>query len=403
MRSIRANEPGQVKWRRWRQAYYITHVSNLESIITQGIYSHSKVNDLGLRHAPVYNEDVVNRRRARKTPAGRSLWDYANVYIHPRNPMLYTVVKKVGVEDVAVITVRRPMIYKNPAGAFITDGNAASDDTEFFPLKDKREAFARLQDVDGLEFWKPEDGTKRRIMAELLVPDRIPSDWIDQISVGTDSGKTKVEALLAGVPTRPQVVVEPYMFFLPDVAAQLTPNLSLVRGDMFFSGMQTLTVSVNTEGVMGRGLASRARYQFPDVYVQYEDLCKTRRLRMGRPFLYKRESALDLQLADEPEQLDTPNSKTWFLIFPTKNSWRQPADKEGVIEGLDWLVAHYQEEGITSIAVPALGCGLGWLEWAVMGPILCKKLAQLNITTQLYLPAERPIPRDQLTPEYLLH
>ena len=50
-------------------------------------------------------------------------------------------------------------------------------------------------------------------------------------------------------------------------------NLTLVKGDMFFSGLQTLTVSVNTKGVMGRGLASRAKYQFPDVYIYYQDSC----------------------------------------------------------------------------------------------------------------------------------
>lgn len=65
--------------------------------------------------------------------------------------------------------------------------------------------------------------------------------------------------------------------------------------------MQTLAVSVNTVGVMGKGLASRVKYQFPDVYVRYQDVCKTRELELGKPYLYKRESSLDSLLADEGE------------------------------------------------------------------------------------------------------
>ena len=52
---------------------------------------------------------------------------------------------------------------------------------------------------------------------------------------------------------------------------------------MFFSKMQTLTISVNIVGVMGKGIASRARYQFPDVFVYYQDLCKRKELKMGTP------------------------------------------------------------------------------------------------------------------------
>jgi hypothetical protein len=93
------------------------------------------------------------------------------------------------------------------------------------------------------------------------------------------------EALQATVGRSAHVIAEPRMFFEPTTAMPVTPTLSLVVGDMFFSRMQTLTVSVNTVGVMGKGLASRAKYQFPDVYVRYQDVCRKRQLRMGVPLL----------------------------------------------------------------------------------------------------------------------
>ncbi|MGC8926721.1 MAG: macro domain-containing protein [Myxococcota bacterium] len=171
---------------------------------------------------------------------------------------------------------------------------------------------------------------------------------------------------------------------------------------MFFSRMQTLTISVNTIGVMGKGLALRAKYQFPDVYVKYQDLCKDKILRMGKPYLYKREGSLDFILTDEAEKLTNLNLQTWFLLFPTKTDWRKIADLKGIEEGLKWLVAQYKAEGIKSLAIPALGCGLGWLPWGIVGPILCTYLSQLDIPVSLYLPIERKVPEEQLKLDFLI-
>lgn len=62
---------------------------------------------------------------------------------------------------------------------------------------------------------------------------------------------------------------------------------------MLFSQMQTLTVSVNTVGVMAKVLVSRAKHQFPDMYVVYQDICRSKAFQMGKPYLYKREASLD--------------------------------------------------------------------------------------------------------------
>jgi hypothetical protein len=397
---LKGAEPGEPPRVRFRFLYYITHVANIPSILEQGILSHDQVAKRGIEFEPVYNSEIVSLRKGKSTPARKSLWEYTNLYLQPRNPMLYLVVRNFGVESIAVLAGLRGPAYETP-GAFITDGNAASKETDFFPVSKRRLAFDRLRAVDGLEYWKEEDGTKRRMMAEVLVPDRYAPDHLNTIYVADESVKSSLDSDLSTA-SHPPVVAAPYVFFRPDIEVQLTRYLSLVRGDMFFSGMHTLTVSVNTMGVMGRGLASRAKYQFPDVYVRYQDLCRTRALRMGQPVLYKRESALDLQLADDPGQLSDPNTQTWFLLFPTKDDWRQAAKKEGIEEGLSWLEENYRREGIRSLAIPALGCGLGWLDWTVMGPILCQHLSRLEVPVQLYLPAERAVPPDQLTKSFLL-
>jgi O-acetyl-ADP-ribose deacetylase (regulator of RNase III) len=192
------------------------------------------------------------------------------------------------------------------------------------------------------------------------------------------------------------------MFFRPVRRFRVTDNLFLADGDMFFSTMQTLTVSVNVVGIMGKGLASRAKYQFPDVYVVYQDACRHRKLGMGKPYLYKREAFVDEELADEPGTLPEVNTNKWFLLFATKRHWRDRADLQAIREGLRWVRDNYAAEGIKSLAMPALGCGLGKLDWQDVGPVMCQELANLGIQVAIYLPRERQIPEEHLSPQYLL-
>ena len=367
-----------------------------------GVLSHEMIDEMKIPFTPIYNADIVNLRKNKFTPDGHSLWHFANFYLQPRNPMLYLVTRNFGTEDIAVVSGFRGPAYETD-GAYITDGNAASSETIFLPISKKDEVFRKIKVVDGLEYWKEEDGTKRMMMAEVLIPEKYSREHLRTIYVATQATKDKIERLLSNSSKTLPVIVDPRTFFSPEYEVKLTDNLSLVRGDMFFSGMQTLTISVNTKGIMGRGLASRTKYQFPDVYIKYQDYCKKRELRLGKPVLYKRETALDIQLADNPNQLSDPNNKTWFLLFATKGDWRKPAQKDAIIEGLKWLVENYQQEGIKSLAIPALGCGLGWLSWAEIGPILCKYLSQIQIPVQLYLPAETNVPKSQLTKEFLLN
>jgi hypothetical protein len=171
---------------------------------------------------------------------------------------------------------------------------------------------------------------------------------------------------------------------------------------MFFSNLQTLTISVNLQGVMGKGLALRAKHQFPDVYVVYQDACRSRSLTATRPHLYKRESSLDEELADLSLPVSTPNAVKWFLLFATKRKWRENSRLEDIEGGLDWVKNNWRQEGIKSLAMPALGCGLGNLQWADVGPLMCRYLRDLEIPVAIYLPRESDIADQYLSADYLL-
>lgn len=152
-------------------------------------------------------------------------------------------------------------------------------------------------------------------------------------------------------------------------------------GDLFASNAQTLVNTVNTVGVMGKGIALEFKKRFPDMYEDYRKHCEVRDVRLGRPYLYRR--------------LMPP----WILNFPTKDDWRSVTRLKDIIDGMVHLQHHYREWGIESLAVPPLGCGLGQLEWRVVGPTLYRYLVQLNIPVELYAPFGTP--HGELQPEYL--
>lgn len=152
-------------------------------------------------------------------------------------------------------------------------------------------------------------------------------------------------------------------------------------GNMFDSKAQTLVNTVNTVGVMGKGIALEFKKRYPDMYWDYVERCKHGEVRLGRPYLYK------------------PLTGPWILNFPTKDHWRSVARLDAIIEGLRYLRDHYREWGITSLAVPPLGCGEGRLEWRVVGPALYRYLSELDIPVELYAPWGTPA--EQLEPEFL--
>ena len=137
---------------------------------------------------------------------------------------------------------------------------------------------------------------------------------------------------------------------------------------IFESGAQTLVNPVNCVGVAGKGLALEFRKRFPSAFKEYVALCKAGRILMGWTYLYQN------------------NSLPWILCFSTKQHWKDHSSLREIVHGLEHLKLHYIKWGITSLAVPALGCGEGKLDWKIVEPILYKELSKLGIPVMMYAP-----------------
>lgn len=157
--------------------------------------------------------------------------------------------------------------------------------------------------------------------------------------------------------------------------------MKILVGDLLQSDAQTLVNTVNCVGIMGKGIALEFKKRFPDMFEDYVRRCKAGLVKPGEPFLYR---------GVFPPQI---------VNFPTKDHWKSLSRIEHVEHGLQNLVDKYREWGITSLAMPPLGCGNGQLEWREVGPLIYRYCGKLDIPVEIYAPYNTP-PRE-LTVDFL--
>jgi len=142
--------------------------------------------------------------------------------------------------------------------------------------------------------------------------------------------------------------------------------ISYIKGDIFNSPAQVLVNTVNTVGVMGKGIALEFKNRYPEMFKVYQKECDENNFDIGNLLLWKKEDK-------------------WVLLFPTKKHWRSKSEIYYIEKGLDKFVQTYEVLGIESIAFPRLGCGNGGLEWNVVQPIMEKHLKNLPIRIYIYV------------------
>lgn len=154
--------------------------------------------------------------------------------------------------------------------------------------------------------------------------------------------------------------------------------LELHQGDILAADAEALVNPVNCVGVMGAGLALHFKSVFPENFAAYQAACAAGRVQTGT------------MLVQATGVLDGPR---WIVNFPTKRHWREASRLEDVEAGLLALANEVKRRGIRSIAVPALGCGLGGLKWEDVRPRIEGAFAGLpEVRVLIFEPAVTPLP-----------
>jgi O-acetyl-ADP-ribose deacetylase (regulator of RNase III) len=137
------------------------------------------------------------------------------------------------------------------------------------------------------------------------------------------------------------------------------------RTSILTSRAQTVVNTVNTVGVMGKGLASEFKSLYPEMFSKYKEYCDLGILTIGKLWLWK-------------------GQDQWVLNFPTKKHWKNPSKIEYIEFGLKKFVEQYELQGITEIAFPRLGCGNGGLNWEDIKPLMENYLSNLHIPVYIH-------------------
>lgn len=142
------------------------------------------------------------------------------------------------------------------------------------------------------------------------------------------------------------------------------------HGDLLTQDVDALVSTVNTEGVMGKGIALQFKKAWPAMYADYSAAARRGEVVTGRMHLW------ETGLTTGPR---------FIINFPTKRHWRAQSRLSDIAAGLKDLRRVIADHQITSIALPALGCGNGGLPWTDVEPLIRAELASIDPTVRVVL------------------
>ncbi|MDP4239774.1 MAG: macro domain-containing protein [Bacteroidota bacterium] len=148
--------------------------------------------------------------------------------------------------------------------------------------------------------------------------------------------------------------------------------IQLQTGNLLDSNAEALVNTVNTVGIMGKGIALQFKNMFPTNYKQYAKACKNGEVQIGKLFVTEETTLL--------------GGRKIIINFPTKTDWRKPAEYIYIEQGLKALARLIIDNQIHSVAIPPLGTGNGGLDWNKVKAMIELYLSALDCDIQIYQP-----------------
>ncbi|MBR4996610.1 MAG: macro domain-containing protein [Bacteroidaceae bacterium] len=149
--------------------------------------------------------------------------------------------------------------------------------------------------------------------------------------------------------------------------------ITYIKGDLLVDDAQALVNTVNTVGVMGKGIALQFKERYPENYNIYCKACKSGTFTPGQ------------LLITECRRL---GEEKMIINFPTKTTWRKPSEYSYIKSGLVALRSKIQELNIRSIAIPPLGSHNGGLDWSRVKMMIIEALGDLDCDIRIYEPSD---------------
>ena len=152
--------------------------------------------------------------------------------------------------------------------------------------------------------------------------------------------------------------------------------LTYKKGNLLEAKVDAVVNTVNTVGVMGKGIALQFKKAFPENFKKYKEECDAGNMQPGRVLVI---------------QVGGITQPRWIINFPTKKHWRNKSKIDFIRDGLKSLADEIRRLKISSIAVPPLGCGYGGLDWKDVQPLIEATFADLpDVEAWVYPPHGAP-------------
>lgn len=150
--------------------------------------------------------------------------------------------------------------------------------------------------------------------------------------------------------------------------------ITFTLGNLLEAPVEALVNTVNTVGVMGKGIALMFKERFARNFDLYAEACKAKQVETGKMFV------------TEVHELAGPR---WIINFPTKRHWKAKSQMEWIVDGLQDLRRFLVEHQVKSIAIPPLGAGNGGLEWLTVRAEIEKALGDLDVEILIFEPTSK--------------
>lgn len=148
--------------------------------------------------------------------------------------------------------------------------------------------------------------------------------------------------------------------------------IQFIEGNLLESQAEALVNTVNTVGIMGKGIALQFKKAYPENYRIYAQACKDKSIGIGNLLVTDAENLI--------------GGKKVIINFPTKTDWRKPSEYSYIERGLNSLVQIIETRKIKSIAIPPLGAGNGGLEWSKVKTMIEQHLSAVDCQIMVYQP-----------------
>ena len=186
----------------------IMPLENIPSVLKNGILSNERA--AKLPHRSVAMQEMQERRDLKQVPRGLKLHQYANLYFHARNPMMYK--RKADAADLCVLCVSLDVLQVE--GVVLADCNASSNYVRFLPPTPAYERFLDFDDIFALDWRHPDDPIaehrhRSRKCAEVLVPHAVKPRFLVGARVVSRATEERLRALGFSLP----IIVDPGLFF----------------------------------------------------------------------------------------------------------------------------------------------------------------------------------------------